>query len=419
MQQLNKKPIKVNISVEKPLSLRKDAFNTVAFFTEVDYLEDKDYVFHNLSEVTQQGFTFGSATYNFCRGVFLQNKGVRVVVRLKRKSESYQECYDKRDNSEFYFVVIESKLFGDVYRFNQHIQSELKLQFFSTSEEVGHMLSGSKIVHYWQPTFSQELLYDSNDIVVADSGRFITLSTADKLYRFEEGFWMFDGENGVPELSVYLDDSGNRYQWDWYEFVSLDIQDTSSGEDAFVAWDADGAIPLDLVDHTTEDDANKFPLYYPEAAWIGRCAYIFPSRMQWLFKTIEGVTAFDVISIPLNANTSTYINGDKVTLGTGCTAQGVRIEQQVFLDWLKWAIQQNMWNLLYVSEKVPATQQGLTLMEHRLDEVLRYSLVQEGIQNYKITSRRVYDKVKVDFKFKITLTHSILGVDVIEGVVTH
>lgn len=419
-------PARVNINVERAVNLTKTAFNTIAFFTEVDHLEDKDYTFTSLGEVLESGFTYGSPTYNFCRGVFLQRgdtrgnikSNVRVIVRLKRKEETYLDCYKKRDNSEYYFISIESKAFGTMYEFNTAMQQEDKLHMLSTSEVIGHMIAGHKVVYYWQPNFSRELLYDSYTSVSTDSGRIISLSTATQLYKLEESFWMFDGDNGVSETSVYLDDSGNKYQWDWYEFVSLDNQSTNVSGDFYVAWDEAGVIPLDSLDATTEQEANSMPLYYPEAAWFGRCGGTFPSRTQWLYKTLEGVEGFTVKEIPLNANTSTYINGDKVTLGTGCTAQGVRIEQQVFLDWLKWAIQQNMWNLLYVSEKVPATQGGLTLMEQRLDEVLRYSVAQQAIPEYRITERK-YDKVKVSFKFRMTLLHSILGVDVVEGTVTH
>ncbi len=417
MQQLNKTPVKVNINIEQPLGLTYSAFEAILFIAENNTVEDIEYKFERLQEVLDAGFTYGSSTYNFCRGVFKVGRKCAVFVRVKRKEESYEACYDKFDNSKFYFVIIESKLFGDLYRFNQHIAKEEKLHYFSTTEEIGHLIAGLKCVYYWQPTFNGFLQLDSKDFVELDSNKFIRLQGSGELYRDEDSYWMFDGGQGDVETYRFLADSDDGVLWDFNEFLAFQLPTVDN--DSYVGWDEDGAIPLDKTDYTTEQEALNLPIFYPEAVWIARCLNLLPTRTQWLYKTLDGVEGFDVDDIPVNANTTTYIRGDKVTLGTGCTTQGVRIEQQIFLDWLKWAIQNNMWNLLYASEKVPATQGGLTLFEHRLKEPLDFSLQEQAIAEYQITERRIYDQVKVSFKFNIKLMHSILGVDSVEGTVSH
>lgn len=416
MQQLDKSPVKVNINVEQPLGLTYTAFESMLFIAENNLLEDKEYKFEKLDEVIEAGFGYGSSTYNFCRSAFRVGRKCIIYVRLKRQDESYEDCYNKRDNSNFYFVIIESKNFRDIYNFNQHIDKDNKLHYFSTDEEVGHLIGGLKCVYYWQPTYNDFLQLDSKDFVTLEDDRYIRLQGSGELFRDYDSYWMFDGKDRF-ETHRYLSDAEDNVVWDFSEFLAF--KQPEIHRDSYVAWDADGAIPLDDIDYTTPEEAALIANFYPEAAWIARCINFIPTRTQWLYKTLEGVEGFDVDNIPLNSNTTTYIRGNKVTLGTGCTAQGVRIEQQIFLDWLKWAIQNNMWNLLYASEKVSATQGGLTLFEHRLKEPLDFALKEQAIAEYQITERKIYDQVKVSFKFKIKLIHSILGVDSVDGTVSH
>ncbi|WP_247965439.1 DUF3383 family protein, partial [Citrobacter freundii] len=67
-----------------------------------------------------------------------------------------------------------------------------------------------------------------------------------------------------------------------------------------------------------------------------------------------------------------------VTVGSGLTGQGIVINEQVSLDWVKWAISKNVWNLLYQSGKVNATSEGVVLIENKIKEVLDVA-VKEGI----------------------------------------
>lgn len=159
---------------------------------------------------------------------------------------------------------------------------------------------------------------------------------------------------------------------------------------------------------------------YPEAAWIGRCSYTFPSRIQWLYKNLNGIPDSQLNQVPELSTTHTVIYEDVVTTGSGTTMQSIPIEQQVSLDWLVYAIRKNCWNLLLTEEKVNATASGVEAFEQRVKQVLDVAVREQIFSSYKITERNVDRKNnKVSFKFTANLLYSILGVDEVEGVVYH
>lgn len=382
MQEILRPPVKVNINIEQESTLTQDAFKTVCFIHESDSDVERSIRLRTLQDVVDAGFMRSSTLYNFCRSVFKQNTNIQVVSRVKRTAESYEEAYIADSNDDYYYVVIESKVVPIVLAFNDFIANELKLQFFSTDENVSDIVGGRKLVYWWQPYFSDYLLYDSDAIVTTDSSRFIELSTS--FYPTADGTdsWLFD--NYIPASDI-------------------------------VSWDTSYHVLLEFDDYT-EEEADTTPYYYPEAAWIARCGWLFPSRIQWLYKTLVGASVFDLKEIPLLSNSYTTIKGNQVTVGTGTTTRGYPIDQEVGLDWVKWAIQKNCWSLLYSAEKVNATQNGLLQFEQRVKEPLDIAVRENLFSSYSIKERNL-DRIKnsVSFKFTATLLYSILGVDQVEG----
>lgn len=383
MQQIDYNPVKVQINIEEVESLENLAFRTVAFFYEDEGLDTPDELrVFELSDLPKNNFMHASKAYNFTRSVMRQNKGVQVILRKKRIGETYSEAYSRLSNEGYYFVVIESKNPNDILEFNSHISSELKLQFFSSDKDLTSVVRGRKLVYYYQPNFDDYLLYDTRDIVNTDLEYPIALTTGKVFYSTGiEDYWLF--EDNQEDSVVDWDDSSN---------LLLEYQDISKQE------------------------ADTLSTNYPEGSWIGRCAGTFPSRIQWLYKTLDGVDPFVLKEIPNLSNTSVMIKNDKVTVGTGATCQGYPIEQQVGLDWLKWAIERNCWNLLKTEEKINATNNGLLRFEQRLKEVLDEAVYQTLFSNYQITEKKLDRKNnKVSFKFTANLLHSILGVNKVEG----
>lgn len=382
MEEILRPPIKVDINIEQETTLVQGAFQTVGFIHENDTVVERTIRIKSLQDVVDAGFMKSSSLYNFCRAVFNQNTNMQVVSRVKRSTETYSEAYTADGNDEYYYVVIESKNIIDVLTFNELIQPDIKLQFFSTTENVSEIVGGRKLVYWWQPLFDEYLLYDSGAIVESDSGQLFELST--NSYPTTDGTdsWLFDDFIPVSDI---------------------------------VNWDSEGPVILEFDDYTDEE-ALTVPYYYPEAAWIGRCGWIFPSRIQWLYKTLVGAEVFDLNEIPLLSNSYTTIKDNPVTVGTGKTTRGYPIDQEVGLDWVKWAIQKNCWSLLYSSEKVNATQDGLLQFEQRVKEPLDIAVRENLFSSYSIKERNL-DRINnsVSFKFTATLLYSILGVDQVEG----
>ena len=158
---------------------------------------------------------------------------------------------------------------------------------------------------------------------------------------------------------------------------------------------------------------------YPEASWIARCGGLFPSRVQWLHKDLQGNNVQKDAQIPPLSTSFVRALNTNVTVGSGMTGQGIVINEQVSLDWVTWAIGKNIWNLLYQSPKVNADSGGLVLIGNKIKEVLGVA-VKEGIfSEYTMYDGNVnYQTNNASYKFKAKLTYSILNVN-IEGTVNY
>lgn len=377
--ELNLDPVKVEIFIEDSEKIEGSAFNTVCFFyKELSRETPDELITYSLKTVVENGFPYASKAYNFCKGVFAQNKGVRVVLRKVLSGETYEEAYKRLENYNYYFVVLEDKDLETNLEFQEVVDSDVKLLFFSSDKDVSNEILGKKIVCYYQPSFDDFLLYDTRDIVLTDSESALALSSATPYSQLDDiAYWKM-GDDIID--------------WDNSDRVLLEYQDIKKSE------------------------ADEIPLAYPEGAWIGRCGYTFPSRVQWLFKDLDGVDPFFMKEIPDLTTTSSVIRKNKVTVGSGLTGEGIPINLQVSLDWLKNSLENNCWNLLLTSEKVNATKAGLDMFEQRVKEVLDVSVQQYLFSSYKITERNLDRKNnKVSFKFTANLLHTILGVDKVEG----
>lgn len=379
MQTVNYTPVKVDINVEET-TLTSEGFYQVGFITQNDTTE-RTIIVRGLDEVISNGFDYGSNAYNFCMGVFAQKSMDAVVIRSKRTTESYFDAYLADSNNDYYFTVIDSKNINEILAFNDLLVSttDIKLQFFSSDQNVSTLVENRRIVYFYQPVFEDGfLLLDSRNATAVDDGRWIALSDT-SFYSDGTTSWTFDN----TEL---------------------------------VAWDDNGTVLLEK-DDLTPTEANNKTLLYPEGAWIGLCGAEFPSHVQWLHKFVERMEWFDLNQIPDFSTACVRVYGrDKATVGTAETCEKYPINEQVSLDWVKYALQRKLWNLLYNSKKINATVNGLQILENQIKEILDVA-VDEGIFTDYLITKRELDRFnsKASFKFVATLTHSILGVDKVEG----
>ena len=313
--------------------------------------------------------------YNFCLSVLLQESISRVYVRAKRSGETYQQAFDADDNSNYYYIVIDSKDENVIINFNDYLVSvdHYKLQFFSSYKELSSVVTNRKIVYYYEPSFNNNNLsiqqYYINKSYGIDTHTHYSDGNAD--------YWDYDNSGNVL--------------WDSNDNVLLERQD----------------IPINL--------AQSAKIAYPEASWIAKCGNSFPSRVQWLHKYLRGNIVHKLSQIPNLSTTLVTILDNKATSGSGMTGQGIVINEQVSLDWVTWAISKNIWNTLYTESKINANDSGLTLIENKLKEVLDIAVKENIFSEYKITQRNLQRQTNnASFKFSASLIYSILNVN-IEG----
>ena len=215
-------------------------------------------------------------------------------------------------------------------------------------------------------------------------------------------------EDDVLEISDYLllTDTYKLIFISKYKDISLKLQGRRN-----IVWIWDGNLDMEL-------SINQ----HPESAWISRCGNLFPSHVQWSCKELIGVSTQDTFTpqAPFNTPSNWYdgVMDYPVTWGDGTTCNGEWIDSVVFDDWLRWAIQRNVWKLFKNTPKINATDNGVEQIELKIREVLDFGVEQNGIISYKVTEKS-YDRLSrsSSFKFNYTRVHAIIGVISINGTI--
>lgn len=367
------KPIEVDLNIEQG-SIIQSAFYTVGFITENDSAP-RTVVVNSLQDLLDNGYERGSNAYNFCKAVLIQEAMNTVIVRAKRASETYFEAYEADHNTDYYYVVLGTKVISEVLDFNTLLiaTKELKLQFFSTKEDVSDQVVARRLVYYFQEEFEEfnYINFDSSSNVLLDSSSALVPTGAN----YEE----------IPVGSES-------------RLVTPNQPDLSLNQ------------------------AQARNIKYPEAAWIGLCGNSFPSKIQWLYKRLQNVTTSQPTTIPDYSSTSVLMNMnlDKATVGSGSDCTGNPIHEVVSLNWVEYAIQKKLWEVFYNVEKVPNTNSGLLLLENAVKYVLDIAVSLNIFSEYKITgSKRVSSLGRASFTFEATLTQTILEVKKVEGTIYH
>ena len=394
---LNLAPVDVSIIVETP-TVTNEAFYNLCFITEND-VAPRTLEVKRLNDLLDNGYMRLDLAYNFCLAVLLQESIGRVYVRAKRSGETYQQAFDADDNSNYYYIVIDSKDENVILNFNDYLVSvdPYKLQFFSSYKDLSSVVTNRKIVYYYEPFNVGEkdyVLWDTSDNVLSDSYDKYYTGYTHELYNY------YANKSYGVTTATYYSDGVNDY-WDY---------DNSDN----VLWDSSSNVLLERQDIPL-NIAQSARIAYPEASWISKCGDSFPSRVQWLHKYLRGNSVHKLSQIPNLSTTLVTILDNKATTGSGMTGQGIVINEQVSLDWVTWAISKNIWNTLYTESKINANDSGLTLIENKLKEVLDIAVKENIFSEYKITQRNLQRQTNnASFKFSASLVYSILNVN-IEG----
>ena len=179
--ELNLTPVNVDVKVEN-FTIKSSAFYSVCFITGHN-TAPRTIEVTKLKDLLDNGYSRDSLAYNFCRYLFMQQGVTTAYVRAKRNNETYETAFNADDNSDYYYVVIDSKDISSIIKFNDYINQNdpYKLQFFSTNTDVSKNIKGKKIVHYYQPTTALE----SFSIAPSDMGS-RNLFIPKKDYTFDE-----------------------------------------------------------------------------------------------------------------------------------------------------------------------------------------------------------------------------------------
>jgi len=134
------------------------------------------------------------------------------------------------------------------------------------------------------------------------------------------------------------------------------------------------------------DQAN-----FPEAAWAGRVLPTDPGSATWKFKTLAGIAADS-----LTGTQSTYIRTTKKgntyeTMGgvsitrEGTVVSGEFIDIIIGIDWLKARIEEDVFQQLVNSDKIPYTNAGIAIIENILRTRLQDAVAQGVLSSFTVS----------------------------------
>lgn len=178
-------------------------------------------------------------------------------------------------------------------------------------------------------------------------------------------------------------------------FLTSDATDipTSATDDLFSDLKALGYDRTVMCYH---DSLSSNDQYFAEA-WMGECMPYDPGSQTWAFKTLSGITAYDLTSAQRTYILNKYGNIYTSTAGVSITengkvASGEYIDIIRGIDWLEARIAENIFSELVNTRKIPYTDAGVTVIEGLLKEVLDEAVQVEFITaDYEVESPLVAD----------------------------
>lgn len=110
---------------------------------------------------------------------------------------------------------------------------------------------------------------------------------------------------------------------------------------------------------------------YPAAAWMGRMLTQAPGSTSWAFKELAGIKksklSTDTVRILKDANVNRHVNINRVGVTMdGKVASGEYIDVVHGIDWLHVRIQERLFRLFTVNEKIPYTMKGVDLVRSEI-----------------------------------------------------
>jgi hypothetical protein len=110
---------------------------------------------------------------------------------------------------------------------------------------------------------------------------------------------------------------------------------------------------------------------YPAAAWMGRMLPLAPGSASWAFKQLSGVKKEKLNTEVIEALKKAHINRHIGINDVGVTLDGKVMSKEYIdvvhgIDWLHVRIQERLFRLLMLNEKIPYTPKGIDLVRSEI-----------------------------------------------------
>jgi hypothetical protein len=124
-------------------------------------------------------------------------------------------------------------------------------------------------------------------------------------------------------------------------------------------------------------DRRLFTIYktkaddYPAASWMGRMLPLAPGSASWAFKELEGVKKDKLSTDVIEKLKKVHINRHIDINDVGVTMDGKVMSKEYIdivhgIDWLHVRIQERLFRLLMINEKIPYTLKGIDLVRSEI-----------------------------------------------------
>lgn len=378
--------VNVNIVVQNS-GISIAAFNTPMYLGLHKVFEERHRTYASVQELLDDGFDPNSQEVIVATAVFAQDVTVDEIVIGRRHSDEVESITPSPvSNSTEYSVTINGTEFSvtsDSSALATEIVGLLVAAINGGAEPVTAVDNGGSLALTPDvPGTDYTLTTSENLTVVVDDYGAESLTAAIAAVRAENDTWYGLMTHTHVEADV-LEVAGVVEAMDvpkLYGFSTQDADVITSATTDVLSELAD--LEYDRTFGLYDPDADSA---FPEAAWFGVMLAKEPGEATWMFKTLVGQDADAlstsqsgfVRSATKNGNTYEEIGGVSITR-EGKVVSGEYIDVIVGIDWLTARMTERIFDALVVNDKIPYTQEGVTIIESMVRAQLR-DAIEQGV----------------------------------------
>ena len=337
-----------------------------------EILDMVDTAFANGSNFVTLCYAEGTTTYFYC------GEGTDNKVTLYKNGNSYYKTYSGGSYSDEY---------TETTRYYYLDTGEKKVTLFpkTTSEEVeGQTVSVTR--YYTDEACTQANLYEGDDSTVLTEAavntavEYKTIETS--LEEAAQYFYYAVTVTSDVDVSAYSEIC--RFADDMRKLFIINFIDSGSGASA----------KLEAINAL--EDKDRIALFYTKNenntafAVEAACNAMggAPGNETWAYRVLTRTAADKYTNIAeyvgeegLNYNLVSMVGGNTLTFG-GKTLTGEWIDVVRFRDWLENRLQISLFSLLAEYDKVPYTEEGISLVESTINSVLNDAKEAGGVTSF-------------------------------------